>query len=63
MTLFESINVFCGTNNVLQNIPHIQSEWWNISHNIVSFIWNIVMDLNNVMKLMSKLSKYTQIDT
>ena len=26
--------VLCGTNNILQNIPHIQSKWWNVLHDI-----------------------------
>ena len=22
--------MFCGTDNILQSIPYIQHEWWNI---------------------------------
>ena len=36
ITLFESIRMFCGTDSVMHNIPHIQHEWWNIPWNIVS---------------------------
>ena len=38
ITLFKAITMFCGTDNVLQNIPHIQSD-----------PQNNVMSLNNVM--------------
>ena len=38
----------CGTYNILQNILHIQLEWWNIMLNIVCPA-HIVVDMNNVM--------------
>ena len=28
--------MFCGTDSIMQNIPHIQTECGNISQNIVS---------------------------
>ena len=40
--------MFCGADNLLQNIPYNQSEWWNILQNIIS-LREIVMELNNVM--------------
>lgn len=36
ITLFKSITLFSRTNNIVWNIPHVQYEWWNIPHNIVS---------------------------
>ena len=36
ITLVKFIKLSCGTKSVLHNIPHIQYEWWNILHNIVS---------------------------
>ena len=27
-------NSVCGTDNILQNIPNIQHEWWKIPQNI-----------------------------
>ena len=42
--------MFCGTDNIMQNIPHIKSESENSLQNIVS-PQNIVMGLNNVMVL------------
>ena len=39
--------MFCGTNNSLQNIPHIQPEWFRL----LLVPQNIVMDLNNVMMM------------
>ena len=30
ITLFKSITLFCGTDNILRTIPHVQPEWWNI---------------------------------
>ena len=37
ITLFRSIIIFRGTDNIMWNIPHIQSECDNIPQNIVSF--------------------------
>ena len=31
ITLFRSITMLCGSNNILQNIPHIQNECWEYS--------------------------------
>ena len=36
ITFFISVIVFCGIDNILQNIPHIQTECEEYSHNIVS---------------------------
>ena len=36
ITLFRSITMFCGIDNMMQNIPHIQYECGNIPHNNVS---------------------------
>ena len=36
ITLFISITMLCATDNILQNIPRIQTEYGNILHNIVS---------------------------
>ena len=33
---FKSVTMLCGNNNILQNIPNIQSECLNIPQNIVS---------------------------
>ena len=38
--------MFSGTDNIMQNIPYSQFEWWNIPQNIVS---PALMDLNNVI--------------
>ena len=48
ITLFNSIPMLCGTNNILQNIPHIQCEY---EEYFTKYLvpQNIVMDLNNVM--------------
>ena len=40
LTLFRSITMFCGTDNIMWNIPHIQPKWWNILPNIVSPTWH-----------------------
>ena len=48
ITLFRAITIFYRTNNIMQNIPHIQSEC------------EIVMALNNVKldkKIVPKISK------
>jgi hypothetical protein len=45
--------MFCGTDNIAQNISHIEFEYGKYSlifHEILSIPRNIVMDLNNVMK-------------
>ena len=44
ITLFKSIIVVCVTNNIIQNIPHLQNEYGII-------LQNFVMDLNNVMHI------------
>ena len=36
ITLFRFIIMLCGTNNILQNISHIQIKYENILHNIIS---------------------------
>ena len=36
IALFRSITLFFGTNNIQQNIFHVQSEWWNIPSNVDS---------------------------
>ena len=28
--------MYCGTDNILRNVPHIQLEWWNILYIIIS---------------------------
>ena len=48
ITLFISITMLCGTVNILQNIPHIQHEWWNITKIIVklnhtTLLWMWIM--------------------
>ena len=30
---FKYITVLRGTDIIMQNIPHIQTEWWNIPYN------------------------------
>ena len=45
ITLFKSITMLCGTDHVLQNVPHIQTEYGEYN----SVPRNNVMDLNNVM--------------
>ena len=55
ITLFRLIVVFCGTDNIMQNIFHIQpnskhSAWmWRILCIILLVPQNIAMSLNNVM--------------
>ena len=36
ITLFRAIAMFCRTNNIMWNIPHIRFEWENILQKIVS---------------------------
>ena len=52
MTLFTSITLLCGTNDISRNVIHIQTECgeypW-IFCGILSIPKNIVMDLSNVM--------------
>ena len=43
--------MFCGSDNILWDIPHIQMECRGIFYRIFSIPQNIVMDLNNVMKI------------
>ena len=57
--IFRSITMLCGTNNILQNILYIQTEWWNILYNIVS-PQNNVMDMNNVMAFSRSYSNKLQ---
>jgi hypothetical protein len=38
ITLFISIKVLCGSDNIIWNIPHIHNEYGIILQNIVSFI-------------------------
>ena len=50
ITLFRSsITMFCGTDNVLWNIPIFKTSV-RIFHRILSVSRNIVMDMNNVME-------------
>ena len=52
ITLFRSITVLCGTDNISQNIPHVQTgceEYTKIFYRILSVPQNIVMNLNNNM--------------
>ena len=50
LTLFRYITMFCGTDNILWNIPHIHSKWtWELFYNNLLVPQNIVMDRNNVM--------------
>ena len=57
ITLFRSITMFCGSDNTLQNIPHIQFEWWYIPQNNVG-PQNIGMDVNNVMWAKSQVQGF-----
>ena len=41
ITLFISITVFCGIENILENIPHIQ---WESYHNIIQTHNNVLWD-------------------
>ena len=36
ITLFGSITMLCGGDNIMENILHIHYEWWNVSHNTAS---------------------------
>ena len=49
ITLCRFITMFCGTNNIMWTIPHIQSYIWGIFRMILSVPQNIVMNMNNVM--------------
>lgn len=49
--------MFCGTNNSLWNILHIQSIWGTF-HKILSAPQHIVMHVNNVMELNILLKTY-----
>ena len=51
ITLFRAITVFYLTDNILRNIPHIQSECEKIFRRILSVPQNTVMALNNVILL------------
>ena len=49
ITLFRSITMFCGTDNILKNILILSSSV-EIFHRKISIPQNIVMNLNNVMR-------------
>ena len=52
--------MFCGTDNIPRNTPHIQTEceeYPRIFHEILSVPQNTVMNLNNVMNYRSALLK------
>ena len=51
ITLLRSITMFCGTDNILQNIPHISIWIWGIFCKIPLVPQNIDMDMNDVMKI------------
>ena len=58
ITLFRFVTVFCGIDNILRIILHIQieyGEYIGIFYGILSVLQNIVMDLNNVMCRACKL--------
>ena len=48
ITIFRSITTFCETENIMQNVTHIQSECGEHSAYILSVPHNIVIDVNNV---------------
>jgi hypothetical protein len=47
-TLLRSITIFLGTESILHNIPHIQSEYEKYSIEYCQSPHNTFMDLNNV---------------
>jgi hypothetical protein len=55
ITLFKSITMFYGTDIIPQNIPiyfpHSVSIWGILGELKLSIPQNIVMDMNNVMKI------------
>jgi hypothetical protein len=51
ITLFKSVAGFCGTTNILQNIPTFRLNG-GIFRRILSIPQNIVMDLKNVRFMM-----------
>ena len=56
MTIFRSITMFCGTDGIPQKIPHTHTGCGEYS---IEYLvpYNIVMDLNNVMLLMSMFNQ------
>ena len=48
ITLLRSITILCETDNILQNIPHIQLECEEYS---LKYCQPHIMDLNNVMNM------------
>ena len=44
--------MLCGNDNILQNIPHIQTKCGGIFNKILSGPQKIVIDLNNVMGIL-----------
>ena len=56
ITLFRSITLFCGTNNIQQNISyfspikHEYGKYQGIYYGILSISPKNVMDLNNIMQ-------------
>jgi hypothetical protein len=49
MALFRSITVFCGTHNIVHNIPYSQIECGGIFLRMLAVPQNTVMDLNNAI--------------